>query len=44
MAKTPTLIDTSTMSDEEIIRKVETGELPSCEYNSITEYVKAMEA
>lgn len=31
------------VSPAEIVRKVETGELPSCTYHSITEYVKAME-
>ena len=32
------------MSAEEVIRKVETGELSSCKYNSFAEYVKAMES
>ena len=35
--------DTSSMSAEEVIQKVESGELSSCEYGSITEYIKAME-
>ena len=31
------------MSSDEIIQKVENGEIESCEYHSFTEYVKAME-
>ena len=35
--------DTASMTAEEIIEKVESGKLSSCEYGSITEYIKAME-
>lgn len=31
------------MTSEEIIQKVESGEIDSCEYKSFTEYVIAME-
>ncbi len=31
------------MSPEEILRRVESGEIKSYEYNSFTEYVKEME-
>lgn len=31
------------MTMEEIIRKVDSGEITSCEYTSFAEYVKAME-
>ena len=41
--KTPTSINTSSMSAEEIVQKVESGELSSHKYNSFTEYVRAME-
>ena len=32
------------MTTDEIIKKVESGEIPSCEYNSFEEYVKGMES
>ena len=31
------------MTPKEIIDKVESGEIESCEYHSFTEYVKGME-
>ena len=31
------------MSTDEIMAKVESGEIESCQYNSFTEYVKGME-
>lgn len=31
------------MSPEEIVKKVESGEINSCTYNSFAEYVRAME-
>ena len=32
------------MSPEEIVKKVESGEIKSCSYSSFAEYVRAMEA
>ena len=37
-------MDIASMNAEEIVEKVESGELPSCTYHSFAEYVKAMEA
>ena len=31
------------MSTDEVIAKIESGELSSCSFDSFTEYVKAME-
>ena len=39
----PYNMDVSNMSTKEIIDKVESGELPSCTYNSFAEFVRAME-
>ena len=32
------------MTVDELVEAVESGKVPSCTYNSFTEYVKAMEA
>lgn len=37
-------MDISKLTPEEIVEKVESGSLPSCEYHSFAEYVKAMES
>ena len=39
-----TTYDLSTMPVEEIAAKVESGDLPSCTYNTFAEYVKGMES
>lgn len=31
------------MTQKEIVEKVRSGEIPSCEYKSFTEYVRGME-
>lgn len=36
--------DLSNLTDEEIVAKVENGEIQSCKYESFTEYVKGMES
>lgn len=36
------MVNIANMSAEEIVKKVESGEIPSCTYRTFAEYMKAM--